>query len=215
MEKIIQKFATPLTLVMVIGLTSCDPSKSLSNRSKAPATPAPQNHEKQAASMLPHRTFLITATGIGPIKLGMSLDEARKAFQEGKFERASDGDGAALIDVLLGKDSLMTLYAGEEDPDKPIDWSKKITVIESFNPACVSEAGLRIGALVLDAEKIYGKTKSITRSDIESREYIEFQNNPEHLTFRIDYTGVFPEGSRETTQFNPQAKIHSITVSSR
>jgi hypothetical protein len=66
---------------------------------------------------------------------------------------------------------------------------------------------------VLDAEKAYGKTQSITVSEIESREYIRFQKHPGHLTFRIDYTGVFPVGVRETTQFDPEAKIFSIAAS--
>lgn len=178
------------------------------------AQAAPPDVGKNAVTRSPDRTFRFSTVGIGPIRLGMTLDEARSALPEARFERSSDGDGAALIDVSLGKESVMTLFANEDDSTKPIDWSKKITFLESFSPACVTAEGIRAGTPVLDAEKVYGKTKSIVRSEIESREYIQFQRQPEHLVFRIDYTGNFAEGARETTQFMPQATILSIGVSS-
>jgi len=216
MKRIKQKCLSQFTLVTVtaIAFVSCDRANFSSNTPKMVSPSVTNNSELKVADVLPHRTFLISANGMGPIKLGMSIDEAKKAFPDAKFERTSDGDGAALIDVLLGKDSVMSLYADEDDPGKPINWSKKISVIESFSPTCVNDVGIRVGTLVLDAEKVYGKTKSIIKSEIESREYIEFQKHPKHLTFRIDYTGIYPDDSRETTQFNPQAKIYSIAISS-
>ncbi|HET9025434.1 MAG TPA: hypothetical protein VFN64_12740, partial [Burkholderiaceae bacterium] len=36
---------------------------------------------------------LITAASIGPIRLGMTLDDARRTLPTARFERTSDGDG--------------------------------------------------------------------------------------------------------------------------
>ena len=157
-------------------------------------------------------TCLVDSSGIAPIRLGMSLDEARTALPQATFERASDGDGAALVAVKLGGDDVMTVSADEADAEKPIDWSKTIESMETFNPACGTADGIRPGSLVVDVERILGRTTQIVRSEIEQREYITFERRPAKLVFRIDYTGVFPEGTRETTAFAPNAKLLSIAV---
>ena len=50
------------------------------------------------------------------------------------------------------------------------------------------------------------------KSEIESREYVEFDRQPLHLTFRLDYTGIFPDEGRRTTKYDPRARILSIGV---
>jgi len=160
-------------------------------------------------------TCLINQTGIGPIHLGMTLNEARTALPNADFQRATDGDGAALISVQLGKEDLMTLYANEDDADAPIDWTKKIDFIETFNSLCKTQNGIYPGLLVKEVEKKLGKTKEIIQSEIESREFITFRNQPRHFIFRINYTGIFPEGSRKTKKFKMDSKIFSIAVSPR
>ena len=47
-----------------------------------------------------------------------------------------------------------------------------------------------------DVEGVFGQTKEIVKSEIESREYIEFEMQPAYLTFRLDYTGIFSAGKR-------------------
>lgn len=106
-------------------------------------------------------TQLIWASGIGPIRMGITLDEARKTLSSAEFVRATDGDGTALVQVKLGDENLMTLYANELNRDAPIDFSKKITYIETFSPSCHTENGIHPGSLVLDVEKILGPTKEI------------------------------------------------------
>ncbi len=157
--------------------------------------------------------YEITGSGIGPIKLGMTLDEAKKAISGAVLERTSDGDGASLVEVKVGKDSVMILYAGEEDPAAKIDWKRKIEFIETLFEGCSTSDGIHPGILVSDAEKVFGKVVKITKSEIESREYIEFAKPPIGLGFRLDYTGIFPEGTNETTKFPPEGKIYSISVS--
>lgn len=71
---------------------------------------------------------------------------------------------------------------------------------------------MRVGSLIADVEKILGPVSEIILSEIESREYVRFRNQPPHMLFRLDYTGQFAEGSRRTTRYAPGAKIFSIAV---
>lgn len=41
-----------------------------------------------------------------------------------------------------------------------------------------------------------------------------FSRQPEYLTLRLNYTGMFPAGERRTTALRPDARIMSIAVSS-
>jgi hypothetical protein len=156
--------------------------------------------------------YVISASGIGPIRLGMTLDEARGAARTATFQRASDGDGAALVEVALAPGATVMLWAEEDDADAAIDWSKRIVNIETFSTAFQTSAGIHPGSLVTDAERAYGRTKAITLSEIESRQYIEFEAQPAWVTFRLDYTGDFQGDSRTTKAYSPGAKIHSIAI---
>jgi TPR repeat protein len=159
---------------------------------------------------------LITATRIGPVKLGMRLGEAKNALPAtAKFARTENAEGLALIAVRLGDEVLMILYAGEEHEDSPIEWSKRIENIETFDPECHTAEGVHPYSLVRDVEKVYGKTKQIMVSEIESREFIDFKNQPKHFLIRSDYIGIFPtDSARYTTKFKPDGEILSIAISS-
>jgi hypothetical protein len=157
---------------------------------------------------------VVVDSAVGPVRLGMSLGEARNAFPAAAFERTSDGDGLALVAVKLSGADLMILHANQDDAEAPIDWSKRVAVIETFSPSCHTTDGIHPGSPIVDVEPILGKTRRIFRSEIESREYIEFERQPEWLIVRLDYTGIFPDGSRETTLFAPGAKVFSLSVTS-
>jgi hypothetical protein len=157
----------------------------------------------------------ITENGIGPVKLGMTLLKAQRAFPKATFSRGSDGEGVALVNVSTKESQMMVLFAGEEDKDKPINWSKRISSIETFSSNCSTSLGVRPGALVAEAEKQYGKVLKIIMSEIEARQFAEFKNQPRGMIFRIDYSGVFVEGQTETLRYRPDAKIYSITIQAR
>lgn len=205
MKAISQLSLIPL-IAVALAANSCNPTGSV--RSTEKSTPPAATGSN---TIFPYQ---ISARGIGPIRLGMTLDEARKALPHAEFERTSDGEGIALIALRIGGESIMVLYAGEGDPESPINWSRSIEQIETFSSKCVTADGVRKGTLIADAERVYGKTKSILRSEIEAREHITFEDHPEELLFRIDYTGDFPAGSRTTTKYKPGAKIFSIKVHS-
>ncbi len=199
-------------LVMVVATLACTGSEAPASRDTAASMPRVQR-ESTVAVRADDDNYTISASGVGPVRLGMTLGEARSALPKATFARTTDGDGAALIEVTLAPDTTMILWADEEDANKPVDWSKRIASIQTFSAAFHTRAGVHPGTLVADAERAYGKTTLITLTEIEQRQYIEFEAQPAELSMRLDYTGVFEGSSRTTKAFRPGAKILSITVS--
>lgn len=156
---------------------------------------------------------LVRATGVGRVALGMTIAEAMAMYPAAKFARISDGEGVALVAVKMANEELMQLFANEQNPDTAMDPGRKIVFIETFSPRCRTEDGLYPGLAVARAEQIAGKTAQITRSEIESREYIHFARHPEGITVRIDYSGIFAPGASATTQYQPGAKLFSLAIS--
>jgi hypothetical protein len=74
---------------------------------------------------------------------------------------------------------------------------------------------VRPGTLVTDAERVLGGVRTITLSEIESREFVQFERQPAWASIRLDGTGIFAESSTETTKYQPGAKILSIAVAAR
>jgi hypothetical protein len=156
---------------------------------------------------------LITANSAGKVKLGMTIAQVRKAVAPMKLSRTSDGEGVALIAVKQDKTEVMTIYAGEDDRDTPIDNKARVDQIWVWSKAFKTEAGVYPGMLVSGAEGRYGNVKEIVMSEIESREFATFANHPAGLYVRLDSgDGNFPAGSNTTTKYKPTAKIFSINV---
>jgi hypothetical protein len=151
---------------------------------------------------------------MGPVRLGMPLAEAKQVLPGATFERGFDGEGVASVDVVVTGDNLMSLVA-DGDEDETIDWTKPIVFMETFSRSCRSAGGVHPGALVADVEKILGKVTRITLSEIESRQFVQFERQPGELTLRLDYTGIFADDARETQRFEPEARIFSIAIASR
>jgi len=161
---------------------------------------------------------LISATRIGPVRIGMRLSEVKKVLPAtAKFERATDGEGRALVEVKLGDEELMVLFAKEVYQDSPIDWSKRIEYIETFDHACHTADGVHPASLVRDVEKVWGKVTQIMVSEIESREYITFEKGTDKCDclVRSNYIGIYPsDHSRFTTSYQPNGELLSIQISS-
>jgi hypothetical protein len=206
------RFPRTNVLIMAAAL-ACGPSDAALPADSA-TSPERGGGARTAAVGRVDGNYVISASGIGPVRLGMTLDEARGAVRAAAFRRASDGDGAALVEVALAHDATMMLWADEDDADAAIDWSKRIVNIETFSAAFHTSAGIHPGSLVADVERAYGRTRAITLSEIESRQYIEFEAQPAWLTFRLDYTGIFDGENRTTKAYSPGAKIHSIAIAS-
>lgn len=129
----------------------------------------------------------------------MTVTEAKAAWPEASFSRTSDGEGVALIDVSVGADQMVIAYTGEDDPEAAVDSTKPFKNLETFSDKCATAGGVRPGMSVADAEKILGKTRSVAQSEIESREYIQFENQPVWMTIRL----------------GPESKLLSLAIDDR
>jgi hypothetical protein len=157
------------------------------------------------------KDVLISSSGIGYVELGKTLAEASRRSPDLVFERTSDGEGVALVAVGLGSDTLIA-YTGEDDVSSQPDLERKVQSLEAITPGFMTAHGIHPGSLVSDAESVYGKITRIDRSEIESREYVTFANQPSNLTFRLDAgSGVFGDSS-VTTNLKPRSRIFSISV---
>jgi hypothetical protein len=156
---------------------------------------------------------LITSSSMGSVRLNMTLDAVRQMLPKASFERGTDGDGAALIRVTFGPDDSLVLWADEDDPEAPIDWSRQVITIYTFSETFHTVEGVRPGSLVSDVIRIFGPIQEVVASEIESREFITFERQPSWLTFRLDYTGIFPTSARRTKRVQPGARILAIDIS--
>ena len=158
----------------------------------------------------------ITGNSAGSIRIGMTVTEARNAMRGFTFRRASDGEGIALIEIRRRNQTHMTLYAGEFDPDQPINNAAKIEFIEVWNRIYRTAAGVYPQMLVRDVERRYGKLSSIMLSEIESREFGRFTNQPGNIDLRLEArnntAGVYAQGETNTTRYSPTAYVRSIIV---
>jgi len=180
---------------------------SASSAGNGPVQPAARNADETDS-------HVITASAMGGLRLGITLDEARRALPAASFTRTTDGDGVALVQVAFGTDDWLIVWADENDPAASIDWSRKIITIEAFSATFHTREGIHPGSLVSEVIKRFGPVREIEKSEIEGREYITFARQPRELTFRLDDTAIFTSGTRRTTQFASNAKIWSIAISS-
>jgi hypothetical protein len=162
---------------------------------------------------------LITAKAAGPVRLGMTVDQVRKAAPGWSLTRTSDGEGLALIAVRSEKKDLMRLYADEEDPKSRINGRRRVVNIQVLSPEFATAAGVSPGMLIRDVEKRYGRVRSVTLSEIEAREHATFARGPKGMSFGVrgdnGFAGVYPKDAplpARTTRYAPKARIHSITI---
>jgi hypothetical protein len=203
-----------ITALLALALVIACGRPAEQTQSAAQSNEPDEQRDTVSARLAEQDDYLISQLGVGKIRLGMTLAEARRALPAATFARAADGDGVSLVKVTLAPERSLMLWADEDDPDAAIDWTKKVRTIETFSAAFHTAEGVHPDAAVSEVESVYGKTRSIEMSEIESRQFIVFARQPEYLTLRLNYTGIFSDGKRSTTEFEPGAKIMSIAVSS-
>jgi hypothetical protein len=205
-----------VAVILLATLAACRPAPAGSQvAASQPATPATVATPSPGPEAARPPACLVDAAGIGPAKLGRPLDEVSGIAPGAILSRTSDGEGVALVEVVVDGDSRVVAYTGEDDPEKPVDPSRAPEFLETFSPACATPEGIHPGSTVEAAEAVYGPTERIRRSEIEARQYIEFARGPAGLQFRLDEGGEFAEGEDETVRHVPGAKILSIAVSRR
>ena len=159
---------------------------------------------------------LITSNSVGNLRIGMTVEQARRALSGFKFSRGTDGEGIAMIEIGRGKRLYMTVFAGEFDVDKPIDENAKIEFIEVFDSRYRTARGVFPRMRLRDVEQKMGKLKNIVLSEIEAREFGTFTNQPDGIDIRLQgrngTAGVYGNGQSETKRYSSSAYVFSIIV---
>lgn len=178
----------------------------------APAAPPSGNTHAAANSTSANQSgaCVITPQAGGPIKLGMRIEEARKAFPAASFTRGTGTDGIPVVEVKVGGVVLMNLYADQKYETNTINEAGIIDTIQFYEPNCQTPEGLHAGMLLSETEKVWSKVAVIHRSEPE--ENLEFEKPLPGIKFHAHSAGVYQGESHETTQYNPEAKITSIWI---
>jgi hypothetical protein len=198
-----------LALLAALATASCGPSGD----GGRPAANRPDTIAAAAASAAD--SLLLTAEGVGHVRIGMTLDEVRAALPGVTFERISDGEGIALVRIARGVGPSITVYANEPDATKPIDGRSRIEFIQVSDPAFYTADGTRPGTLVADVVRRFGPVRRIFISEIEQREFLECEGQPDWLSLRIGPGAIYPGNENVTTQFAPDTKILSMAIARR
>jgi tetratricopeptide (TPR) repeat protein len=172
-----------------------------------------------AESQLSSSAGVITSTSVGPVRLGMTVAQARNALPGTTFVRTTGGDGEALIAVKRGENLLMTLYTGDAKPAAPIDERAVIEFVEARDAGYRTSAGVNPTMPLREAARKYGRLDEISLSEIEAREYATFANHPIGISFRVRtdsvLAGVYPANQAKTERYVPSAYVFGISISGR
>jgi len=191
------------------------PERSIAQRSG-------QNHTfqmVQAGSVKAVSDFLITNNSVGSVRLGMTVAQARRALGGLTLSRTSDGEGIALIAVKRGKQTIMTLYADEQNPRSRINERAKIEFIEVWDARYYTPDGVHPKMPLREVEQKYGQLKEIRLSEIEAREFATLATQPVGIQLRVTndtgMAGIYNEGENTTTRYAPSTYLKSISITGR
>ncbi|WP_287253068.1 hypothetical protein [Moorena sp. SIO4E2] len=221
------------SLLMV--LMSCSPSPTPSTK-KTPVSqpmPSPPNLEdtsksgssKSTTKLSPPASdaFTISAKGIGPAKLGMTLGQLKQSLgDKAKFEVKSpfivDFDAIAVIQS--GQPQYYILYP----MGTPMGNSTVMEALFTTNPNYRTTKGVGPGTPLKLAEQTYGDATLSFNYASESREYVNFANLSEDIAFRMgvavndtnnQFSGLYASPLKEynqTQNYRDSATIKSLEV---
>ncbi|AFY37452.1 hypothetical protein Lepto7376_1082 [[Leptolyngbya] sp. PCC 7376] len=170
---------------------------------------------------------LITATGVGMAKLGMTLGELRQMLPEDAKIYATE------LGVDLPSGMEVNFYGelqfelGFDNGDKQITDQSKIEMIVVRNPSYRTAEGVGAGTWVKEAIAYYGAATLSYNNDYESRESIEFEKGlfPETPDANVwlrsnqwtvtDFAGIYPNSIdqfQQTQEYHDHAAIASIWI---
>lgn len=204
------RFALALLLPLIAAISATAQEEAAEPQPAEPAEPAEVTEVTEVTAPL------VTSNSAGAIMLGMTIADAQEVMKEYTFERSSDGEGIALATVSLDEKAIMRLSAGEENAESAVDGKAVIDFIDVMAPDYKTTAGVHAGMSLEDAEKVYGKASELVMSELESREYVTFTNQPSGLSFRLSNkngsAGIYTAGDMATTSYRPGSEIAAIEV---
>lgn len=154
----------------------------------------------------------ITDVGIGRVRPGMTLRDARLAVPQATFERSEAIDDVAVIEAWIGKEEILHSELAGNFPTGDLSDSIQLRSLETYNKRCTDESGIGPGTSLQDAAERLGGLKEIVRDD-QKRQFAVFRNQAKGRWYRISYSGIFAENSpRRTMQFQADASIIGVGV---
>jgi hypothetical protein len=218
--------ALPL-LLLLTALTACQQGArregaSPPDSTARAATAPPPDTAARADTARP--AALISPTGIGEARAGMTIGALRAALPAGTTLGAAAPfmvDISALP-VTRGADTLylVLVVAGE-----PSDDGAPISTVATRNPAFHTAEGIGPGSTLAEAVAAYGAATVSYSTNDESREYAAFAGYPHpEIHFRVDagssatgFAGRYAtRGEYNTTRdYDPSARISLVTVDLR
>ena len=175
---------------------------------------------------------LISSSGIGKAKLGMTLGQLKQISPDTKFEVISSFTVDTNAIAVTKKDIVQyyILYPVETTSHSngatPSD-EDPITTLLTNNDNYQTEAGIKAGMPIKEAEEIYGNAVLAYNTEGESREYVTFEDQkPKNIRFRTsnfkstadgtEFSGIYPKYpgvSYVTDKYRDDAAIAAIEVS--
>lgn len=170
---------------------------------------------------------LITATGVGMAKLGMTLGELKQLLPEDSTIQAVElgvDMPPAMAVSFYGQAQFDVAFSYEDDS---ITDQSKIEMIVVSNPMYRTAEGVGPGTLVEEAIAQYGAATLSFNMENESRESIEFADGlfPETAGSSVwlrsnqwtvtDFAGIYPSSSdsyQQTQNYHDHAAIASIWI---
>jgi hypothetical protein len=155
---------------------------------------------------------LIQADSVGPVHNGMTVAQVRQTLRGVTLRASQDGDGLPVMQVVRNGLHTMDLYVGA---DGALAERSKIDMIRVFDAACATRDGVHPGMPLAEVVKRYGRLKRLMVTEIESREYADFEKLPSWLLIQVGngQAGIYPQGKRCTSNYSSSAHIASLWVS--
>ncbi len=198
-------------------------SPPVSSNTPQTANPSPNASPTAAVpnSAQPGKNQLISAQGIGPAKVGMKLGELKQVLGgKAEFQVKSPFivDFDAIAVTQAGKEQYYILYPA----GVPMADSDVIEALVTDNPNYRTAQGVGPGTSIQQAEGVYGDATLSYNTLNESREYVEFANQPsKDISFRTQapqnqqLAGIYPSSKaelKETKKFPETATIGRVEV---
>ncbi|NER00520.1 MAG: hypothetical protein F6K30_28125 [Cyanothece sp. SIO2G6] len=120
---------------------------------------------------------LISAQGIGPAQLGMTVGSLKQVLGEG-VEFNFQSPFLTDFDAIAVQQDDQTLFYLLYLAGDPLEDGDVIQGILTTNPRYQTEAGVGVGTPIQTAEVAYGNATLSHNTDNESREYVRFEQHP-------------------------------------
>ncbi|WP_319420761.1 hypothetical protein [Pleurocapsa sp. FMAR1] len=221
-----------IILLVLLLLSACQ-AKTINTQSEDASSTESGVKISQVNTATIKEKVLISSSGIGKAKLGMTLGQLKQISDpDTKFEMISSFTVDTNAIAVTKKDIVQyyILYPVETTSDSnkatPND-DDPITMLLTDNDRYQTKAGIKAGMPIKEAEKTYGNAVLAYNTEGESSEYVTFEDQkPENIRFRAsnfeltadgtELSGIYadyPGVSYVTDKYRDDAAIAAIEVS--